>query len=268
MRRLATTARRAPRALAGSVKPFQAHVLVALEGPAAAWPPVLEAPSPLQQQQQQQPALELLRALRAAAPAGLKLTGVEARPEAGILAGDALIFPRARLLRRPASAPDVLAALEAADAPGALAPAPLFLVCCHAQRDARCGARGPPVLEALRAAGAAAALACSHVGGHEFAANVMAYPPGDCYGLVWPSDAPALVAFHTRFAERLRALGSPAAAEAELASARLYDAWRARCGCGKEDATQEAANACARRGIAQRSGDADATERGVHGAFS
>ncbi|KAJ3198645.1 hypothetical protein HDU82_001160, partial [Entophlyctis luteolus] len=84
------------------------------------------------------------------------------------------------------------------------------LVCTHAARDARCGACGGNILRALQdqvtdvnsvpapvgtavtAAAAATstestrhnliALNSSHVGGHDWAANVIVYPQGDWYG--------------------------------------------------------------------------------------
>ncbi len=93
-----------------------------------------------------------------------------------------------------------------------------FFVCCHAKRDERCGRCGPPVLNALKDAARACSrarafgtvfvegranvkihvLACSHVGGHQFAGNVLVYPPGDWYGYVDPQDAQPLLQHYVR----------------------------------------------------------------------
>lgn len=55
-------------------------------------------------------------------------------------------------------------------------------VCAHASRDARCGSCGPPLVLAFQAVVQAKGLektvhvrACSHVGGHAFAGNVIIY---------------------------------------------------------------------------------------------
>jgi (2Fe-2S) ferredoxin len=77
-------------------------------------------------------------------------------------------------------------------------------VCAHAKRDKRCGVCGPPLIAALRAAAAAsgaplAVRACSHVGGHAYAGNVLVFdraagvPRGTWLGYVAPEDVPAIV---------------------------------------------------------------------------
>ncbi len=78
----------------------------------------------------------------------------------------------------------------------------VILVCCHASRDARCGVHGPALLQAIasfqakqlarsdldatdRALWAGlCALPSSHVGGHEFAGNLIFYPTADWFGLI------------------------------------------------------------------------------------
>jgi len=102
----------------------------------------------------------------------------------------------------------------------------LALVCCHAQRDARCGDRGPPLVKAISRWGesiargggvdrgdgtklgvAVHALPCSHVGGHEFAGNVILYgwtpasrgADNDWFGMVAPALVPQLMESYTRF---------------------------------------------------------------------
>jgi (2Fe-2S) ferredoxin len=76
-------------------------------------------------------------------------------------------------------------------------------VCVHAERDARCGACGPPLAEAFIAGLAARGLGeqvtvrrTSHVGGHRFAGNVLIYPGGDWYGYVTPNDVPRIIGEH------------------------------------------------------------------------
>jgi hypothetical protein len=123
----------------------------------------------------------------------------------------------------------------------------LALVCCHRERDVRCGDRGPPIVKAIRTWAAAAAnqpssastlssasnniaaedvkagprvnlhvLPCSHVGGHEFAANVLLFGwttrragddvalqsngvANDWFGLVLPQHVPQVLEAYTRF---------------------------------------------------------------------
>ena len=125
---------------------------------------------------------------------------------------------------------------SAAAAPSAVSSAPyelLALVCCHTQRDIRCGQRGPPIVQAIQqwndaaaaAASAAAAAAapphlrvypCSHVGGHEYAGNLLLYawrrndaasagassPPlllSDWFGLVTPELVPTIFDAYAQF---------------------------------------------------------------------
>lgn len=80
-------------------------------------------------------------------------------------------------------------------------------VCSHRTRDARCGYCGPILVDLLRAAFIAAlgaegaarirVYACSHVGGHKFAGNVLVYSKagGVGFGCVTPQDVNALAAF-------------------------------------------------------------------------
>jgi hypothetical protein len=68
----------------------------------------------------------------------------------------------------------------------------LYLVCTHGTHDKCCARFGVPVYDALRRAGADV-WQCSHVGGDRFAANVICYPDGLCYGRVTPEDATALL---------------------------------------------------------------------------
>ena len=76
-------------------------------------------------------------------------------------------------------------------------------VCVHESRDARCGACGPALLELFSAEidrrhlnESVAIHRTSHVGGHEYAGNVLVYPGGDWYGYVIPADVPEIVERH------------------------------------------------------------------------
>ena len=58
-----------------------------------------------------------------------------------------------------------------------------LFVCCHAARDERCGTCGPALVRRLRALvaeddeleGGVQVFPCSHLGGSEYAGNVVAY---------------------------------------------------------------------------------------------
>uniref|UniRef100_A0A0D9VKF9 Uncharacterized protein n=1 Tax=Leersia perrieri TaxID=77586 RepID=A0A0D9VKF9_9ORYZ len=83
-------------------------------------------------------------------------------------------------------------------------------VCCHASRDKRCGVCGPALIkrfkEEIGAQGLAdqvSVSACSHVGGHKYAGNVIVFNAdakgevtGHWYGYVTPDDVPVLLHKH------------------------------------------------------------------------
>lgn len=69
----------------------------------------------------------------------------------------------------------------------------LVLVCAHGRRDACCARLGLHVFDALRPHVAADRLwLSSHLGGHRFAANVVALPAGIQLGRVEPAEAAEL----------------------------------------------------------------------------
>jgi hypothetical protein len=71
------------------------------------------------------------------------------------------------------------------------APAPegrVFLVCTNGRRDECCTLHGAPVLRALRDR----AMACTHLGGHRFAANVLVLPDNLLFGRLDRAAAIAL----------------------------------------------------------------------------
>ncbi len=145
----------------------------------------------------------------------------------------------ASLLRAPASA----AKQEAEEAAAAAAAAGLrverlpddcadFFVCGHGARDARCGECGVPVahrlVDAVRrlpggradgggaGGGAVRVWLSAHLGGHKYAANVIAFPGGDWYGGV---GAPAAAAPPAGAATPQPQSGGAAAAGPPLARA-------------------------------------------------
>lgn len=79
-------------------------------------------------------------------------------------------------------------------------PNPLFLVCAHQARDARCGQCGPALEATFQRTLANLGLTdkvdvwqSSHLGGHRFAGVVVCYPSGNWYGRVTEADIPALI---------------------------------------------------------------------------
>ncbi|KAL4424972.1 hypothetical protein ABPG77_002857 [Micractinium sp. CCAP 211/92] len=80
-----------------------------------------------------------------------------------------------------------------------------LFVCCHAARDARCGAAGPPLAAALQRLTRERGLAqhvqvfqTSHIGGHKYAGNVVVYGAmhpcdGDVFGGVTAACADAFL---------------------------------------------------------------------------
>jgi len=70
---------------------------------------------------------------------------------------------------------------------------PIF-VCTHSARDHCCGLHGAGVARALCELAPERVWQCTHLGGHRFAATLVALPEGVHYGRVRASDAPALLA--------------------------------------------------------------------------
>lgn len=177
------------------------------------------------------------RAKRAGTP--LALRAFQRGPGANTEAVEVLCYRSdAASFRAPAvpleRLPALLECALAGDEPD-VATVPLgreLLVCTDGQHDDCCARFGRPVYRALCDAAAAigAGLAVSessHLGGHRFAANLLALPSGDLYGRVETHDAAALVAAFEqdrllRYRYRGRLGGSEAAAAADaLLAARL-----------------------------------------------
>jgi hypothetical protein len=93
----------------------------------------------------------------------------------------------------------ILRHLEGKTPAGAEPLAGELFVCTDGKHDPCCARLGRPLYDTLRAAiersGAAVRVAeCSHLGGHRFAANVLALPQGVLYGRVEAGEAERLLA--------------------------------------------------------------------------
>jgi hypothetical protein len=72
---------------------------------------------------------------------------------------------------------------------GRVTPARHFLTCVNGKRAPCCALRGRPVARALAAAIGDRSWQCTHLGGHRFAANVLALPDGLVFGRLNPDSA-------------------------------------------------------------------------------
>ncbi|KAL4457869.1 hypothetical protein ABPG75_012734 [Micractinium tetrahymenae] len=119
-----------------------------------------------------------------------------------------------------------------------MAPVPnlCLFVCCHAARDARCGAAGPPLAAALQRLVQERGLAqhvqvfqTSHIGGHKYAGNVAVYGAmhpcdGDVFGGLGAGNAEA-------FLDAL--MGVELGVDGGAGDAALRPFWRGRMGLSK-----------------------------------
>ncbi|KAK0211834.1 Sucrase/ferredoxin-like-domain-containing protein, partial [Armillaria fumosa] len=122
--------------------------------------------------------------------------------------------------------------------PGSLNDALHLYVCTHGTRDCRCGTVGRDVAEALRREISAHAEAdpigvasrCTvgevgHVGGHQYAANLLVYPHGEWLGSLTPERIPTTVDKVIELASKPFLIHSPPI---------LPLNWRGRMGLSKE----------------------------------
>ena len=65
---------------------------------------------------------------------------------------------------------------------------PVYLICTNGKRDSCCAKYGIPTYSLLSGKSGITAWQCSHMGGHRFAANMLCYPHGICYGRVGESN--------------------------------------------------------------------------------
>jgi (2Fe-2S) ferredoxin len=105
-----------------------------------------------------------------------------------------------------------------------------ILICVHMNRDPRCGVCGPPLadlfLQQLAERGLDGQVAVhrtSHLGGHEYAGNIVLYPGGDWYGYINPADVTRIIEQHIRGGKI------------------VVDRWRGRMGLTREEQVQAAA---------------------------
>lgn len=70
---------------------------------------------------------------------------------------------------------------------------PLYLVCTNGRRDPCCAQFGLPVFQALHDSLGDRVRQSSHVGGHRFAANVLLFPYGLCYGRILENQVAELL---------------------------------------------------------------------------
>lgn len=65
---------------------------------------------------------------------------------------------------------------------------PFYLVCTHGKRDECCAKYGLAVYRALQQRIGERVWQSSHIGGHRFAATLLAFPTGHCFGRLTPND--------------------------------------------------------------------------------
>ena len=151
----------------------------------------------------------------------------EVREEAGFLDGDVLIFPDMIKYRGLEESnvdsffEDVLVNGKpwTAGVPEVFSGSHVY-VCAHGSRDVRCGVCGPVLIKKLNEEIELRCLkdqisvtACSHIGGHKYAGNVIIYSPradgkimGHWYGYVTPNDVPDLLDQHIAKGEVIQRL--------------------------------------------------------------
>ncbi|KAL9263627.1 Altered inheritance of mitochondria protein 32-like protein [Drosera capensis] len=144
-----------------------------------------------------------------------RLTICEADEKVGLLDGDVLIFPEL-IKYRGLKDEDVDSFVDEvlvngkpwASGVGEALTAGFVFVCAHASRDKRCGVCGPILIDKFNEEIQSAGLhnqvivsACSHIGGHKYAGNVIIFATdsegkvvGDWYGYVTPDDVAELLA--------------------------------------------------------------------------
>ncbi|TKY63202.1 Altered inheritance of mitochondria protein 32 [Spatholobus suberectus] len=199
--------------LAGTVDAYDRHVFLCYKSHVS-WPPRVEASDadPLPKR-----VAATFKARKNDMPLKTKITVCEAREEAGFSDGDVLIFPDMIKYRGLEESnvdsffEDVLVNVKpwTAGVPEALSGSHVY-VCAHGSRDVRCGVCGPVLIKKLNEEIELRGLkdqisvtACSHIGGHKYAGNVIIYSPGadgkimgHWYGYVTPNDVPELLDQH------------------------------------------------------------------------
>ncbi|KAH6758542.1 hypothetical protein C2S51_018777 [Perilla frutescens var. frutescens] len=191
--------------LAGTVDYFERHIFLCYKS-YESWPSRVEDSDsdPL-------PKLfaSALKARRNEFKVKTRLTICEGGDDLKLSEGDVLIFPQ-MILYRGLGESDVDSFVEdvlvsgkpwQSGVPEELSGSYVF-VCAHNNRDRRCGVCGPPLIEKFREEIESKNLkdqvfvtACSHIGGHKYAGNVIVFSAdpdgkivGNWYGYVTPGD--------------------------------------------------------------------------------
>ncbi|XP_027347037.1 uncharacterized protein LOC113858544 [Abrus precatorius] len=209
--------------LAGTVDAYDRHVFLCYKSHVS-WPPRVEASDtdPLTKR-----VAATWKARKNDMALKTKITVCEAREEAGFSDGDVLIFPE-MIKYRGLEESNVDSFFEDVLVNGKPWTAGVqeeftgshVYVCAHGSRDVRCGVCGPVLIEKLNEQIELRGLkdqisvtACSHVGGHKYAGNVIIYSPGPdgkimghWYGYVTPNDVPELLDQHIAKGEVIKRL--------------------------------------------------------------
>ncbi|BAU00956.1 hypothetical protein VIGAN_11010000 [Vigna angularis var. angularis] len=197
--------------LAGTVDAYDRHVFLCYKNHSV-WPPRIEASEadPLPKR-----LASVWKARKNDIAVKTKITVCEAREEAGFADGDVLIFPDMIKYKGLEESnvdgffDDVIVSGKEWSSGGeksVLRGSHIF-VCAHGSRDVRCGVCGPVLLDKLNEEiqlrglkDQISVVACSHVGGHKYAGNVIIFCPGPdgkitghWYGYVTPDDVPVLL---------------------------------------------------------------------------
>ncbi|TKY50473.1 Altered inheritance of mitochondria protein 32 [Spatholobus suberectus] len=196
--------------LAGTVDAYDRHVFLCYKNHLT-WPPRVEASDadPLPKR-----LANVWKARKNDIAVKTKITVCEAREEAGFSDGDVLVFPDMikykglEVSNVDGFFDDVIVSGKewSGGEQGILRGSHIF-VCAHGSRDVRCGVCGPVLMEKLNEEiqlrglkDEISVVACSHVGGHKYAGNVIIFCPGPdgkimghWYGYVTPDDVPALL---------------------------------------------------------------------------
>ncbi|EPS67826.1 hypothetical protein M569_06948, partial [Genlisea aurea] len=196
--------------LAGTVNPYDRHVFLCYKSHAA-WPSHVENSDS-----------DLIPKLFASALQARKnditpktrLTICASGDDVNLADGDVLIFPE-RVIYRGLKDTDVDKFVEDVlvngktwgdRLPEELTGSYVF-ICAHSNRDLRCGVCGPILIEKFNEVIKAKDLrsqirvtACSHIGGHKYAGNIIVFCEnaqgkvvGNWYGYVTPDDVPELI---------------------------------------------------------------------------
>ncbi|XP_051114612.1 altered inheritance of mitochondria protein 32-like isoform X2 [Andrographis paniculata] len=194
--------------LAGTVDPYDRHVFLCY-GSAESWPPRLE-----DSVDDSFPRLfaAALKARKDEIKLKTRMTIFEEYREANLSSGDILIFPDMVIYRgvQDSEIDSLVEDVLVKELPWHRSAEQLdgsyVFVCAHSKRDNRCGVCGPILVEKFREIGnkelgeEVTVAACSHVGGHKYAGNVIIFSAGrdgkvdgNWYGYVTPNDVPDLI---------------------------------------------------------------------------